>query len=68
MHCIFCFLVPDLLVDYCDERRMSISQLILVMIRNMVATLVLGAECRVDVDHCFFEEMNQINVNMAQII
>ncbi|KAF3570865.1 hypothetical protein F2Q69_00060346 [Brassica cretica] len=56
------FPLPRLLTSYATKRDVAISQMSPVAIRNMVISLVLGAEADVDVDAEFFEMISQMNL------
>ncbi|KAF8053558.1 hypothetical protein N665_1401s0017 [Sinapis alba] len=54
------FPLPRLLLAYCDERRIALSQLTPGSIRNVVGALVLAAECGVHMSLYFLEEIIKI--------
>ncbi|KAF8116894.1 hypothetical protein N665_0014s0154 [Sinapis alba] len=54
------FPLPKLLLAYCDERRIALSQLTPGSIRNVVGALVLAAECGVHMSLYFLEEIIKI--------
>ncbi|KAF8117994.1 hypothetical protein N665_0007s0043 [Sinapis alba] len=54
------FPLPRLLLAYCDERRIALSQLAPGSIRNVVGALVLAAECGVHMSLYFLEEIIKI--------
>lgn len=56
---------PDLLVLYCISKNMVITQLTAPSIRNLIAVLVMGAECKIKVDLPFFESMTHISRNQT---
>ncbi|KAF8085553.1 hypothetical protein N665_0664s0020 [Sinapis alba] len=54
------FPLPRLLLAYCDERCIALSQLTPGSIRNVVGALVLAAECGVHMSLYFLEEIIKI--------
>ena len=56
------FPLPRLLTSYATKRDVAISQMSPAAIRNMVISLVLGAEADVDVVAEFFEMISQMNL------
>ncbi|KAF3559660.1 hypothetical protein F2Q69_00011966 [Brassica cretica] len=61
LHSRLWFPLPRLLTSYATKRDVAISQMSPAAIRNMVISLVLGAEVDVDVDAEFFEMISQMN-------
>uniref|UniRef100_A0A1J3HWS1 Uncharacterized protein n=1 Tax=Noccaea caerulescens TaxID=107243 RepID=A0A1J3HWS1_NOCCA len=57
------FPLPKLLIAYCEEVGVAMSQLCPAAIRNIVGPLVLAAELDIDIDLRFFEAMSSITVN-----
>ncbi|KAF3607989.1 hypothetical protein DY000_02046823 [Brassica cretica] len=56
------FPLPRMLTSYATKRDVAISQMSPAAIRNMVISMVLGAEVNVDVDAEFFEMISQMNL------
>lgn len=42
---------------YCSERKLAFLQICPTTVQNMVARYVLAAECGIEMNHCFFEEI-----------
>ena len=56
------FPLPRMLTSYATKRDVAISQMSPADIRNMVISMVLGAEVDVNVDAEFFEMISQMNL------
>lgn len=57
------FPLPKLLIAYCEDVGIAMSQLCPAATRNIVAPLVLAAELDMDINLRFFEAMSTITVN-----
>ncbi|CAH2079781.1 unnamed protein product [Thlaspi arvense] len=59
-HCQLWFLLPKILLDYCESREIALTQLCPGVIRNMIGAIIVAESCGVDMSLRFFEEISSV--------